>query len=126
VAHFAGGGGIASESGGRFVMRGINLALGEGPTHSLGQNEAVAQGAAHRGDVGLQGLRGGAGWIVAPEQLNQRFGRHHRTAVQAEHREDGARFPARNHDRRPVLPDLERSQNPQLHGLKRTHVNDRR
>jgi hypothetical protein len=126
LAGVASGRGIASQSSGRFITRRIDLALGEGPTRSCRQNEAVAQGAAHRGDVGLQGLRGGAGWIVAPEQLNQRFGRHHRTAVQTEHRKDGAWFPARNHDRRAILPDLERSQNPQLHGLKRTHVNDRR
>ena len=71
--------------------------------------------------MGLQGLRRGTRGIIAPKQLNQSFGRHDRTAVQAEHREDGARLPARNDDRRAVPPDLKRSQNPQLHGLKRTH-----
>jgi hypothetical protein len=35
--------------------------------------------------------------------------------VQPEHREDGTRFGARDSDGRSVLPDLERSQNPQFH-----------
>src|SRR5882757_6446004 len=113
LAGVASGSGIASQPSGRFITRGIDPALGESPTRSLRQNKAVAQGATQGGDVGLQGLRGGAGGIVAPEQLNQSYGRHDRTAVQAEHREDGARFSARNQDRRCVLPNLKRSQNPQ-------------
>jgi hypothetical protein len=72
--------------------------------------------------VGLQRLRGGARWIVAPQQLDERVGRHNRAAVQPEHREDGARLGARNRDRPAGLPDLERSQNPQLHHWKRSHV----
>ena len=126
LAGVAGGRGIASQSGGRFVTRGIDLALGEGPTRPLRQNEAVAQGATQRGDVGLQGLGGGARRILAPEQLDEGVGRHNGTAVQPEHREDGARFGARNRDGRAVLPDLERSQNPQFHRMKRTHIADRR
>ncbi|GFG50739.1 hypothetical protein MAGR_21800 [Mycolicibacterium agri] len=42
--------------------------------------------------------------------------------MQTEHREDRARFRARDGDRRAVLPDLERAKNPQLHGSKRNHV----
>ncbi len=46
LAGVAPGGGIAAQSGCRFVTRGINLTLGEGPTGSLGQDKAVTQGAA--------------------------------------------------------------------------------
>ena len=99
LAGVASGGGIASPSGGRFVTRGINLALGQGPTRSLRQNEAVAQGATQRGDVGLQGFGGGARRILAPEQFDECVGRHNRAAVQPEHREDGARFGARDQRR---------------------------
>src|SRR3984957_19763884 len=126
LASVASGSGIASEPSGRLITRGIDPTLGESPTRPLRQNKAVAQGAPQGGDVGLQGLRGGTRGIITPEQLNQSFGRHDRTAGQAEHREDGARLPARNDDRRAVPPNLKRSQNPQLHGLKRTHVTDRR
>ena len=122
LADVAGGRGIASQSGGRFITRGIDVALGEGPTRPLCQNEAVAQGATQRRDVGLQGLCGSAGRILAPEQLDEGVGRHNGTAVQSEHREDGTRFGARNHDRCAGLPDLERSQNPQFHRMKRTHL----
>ena len=76
--------------------------------------------------MGLQGLGGGAWRILAPEQLDERVGRHDRTTMQPEHREDGARFRARDSDGRPALPDLERSQNPQFHRWKRTHVDHRR
>jgi hypothetical protein len=72
--------------------------------------------------VGLQSLNGSAWRIVAPDQLHQQVGGHNRTTVQPEHREDGARFCARDSDGRTVLPDLERPQNPQLHRWKRTHV----
>jgi hypothetical protein len=62
--------------------------------------------------VGLQGLGGGAWRILTPKQPNERVGRHHRTTVQPEHREDGARLGARNIDGSAVLTDLERSQTP--------------
>jgi hypothetical protein len=42
--------------------------------------------------------------------------------VQTERREYRARFRARDGDRRAVLPDPERAQNPQLHGSKRNHA----
>jgi hypothetical protein len=42
--------------------------------------------------------------------------------VQPEHREDGARFHARDRDGRAVKPDLEWTQNPQFHRWKRTHL----
>ena len=125
LADVAGGGGITSQSGGRFVARGVNVALGEGPTRSRRQDKAVTQGATQRGDVGLQGFGGGARRILAPEQFDERVGRHNRAAVQPEHRENGAWFGARDSDGRPALSDLKRSQNPQLHGLKRSHVPDR-
>ena len=125
LAGVAGRCGIASESGGRFVTRRINLALGEGPTRPLRQNEAVAQGATQRGDVGLQGFGGGAWRILTPEQFDEGVGRDDRAVVQPEHREDGTRFGARDRDGCSVLSDLERSQNPQFHGLKRSHVPDR-
>ncbi len=126
LAGVAGGSGIASQSRGRFIARGIDLALGERPTRALRQNKAVAQGATQRRDVGLQGLGGGAGRILAPEQLDEGVGRHDGTAVQPEHREDGAGFGARDRDGCPVLPDLQRSQNPQFHRMKRTHNGHRR
>ena len=69
----------------------------------------------------LQGLGCCARWIVAPEQFDERVGRNDRTPVQTEHREDGPRLGARDRDRQTVLPNLERSQNPQLHRLKRSH-----
>ena len=108
--------------GGRLVARGIDLGRAQGPARALRQHEAVAEGATQRGDVGLQGLGGGARRIVAPEQLHERVGRHDGTAVQPEHREDGPRFGARDGDRQAVLPDLKRPQNPQLHRWKRSHV----
>ncbi len=126
LAGVAGGGGVTAHPGGQLVTRGINLGPGEGPARSLRHHDAVAEGAAQRGDVGLQGLGGGARRIIAPEQLDQRVGRDNRAAVQPEHREDGARFGARDRDGRTVLPDLERSQNPQFHRWKRTHVDHRR
>ena len=125
LAGVARGGGVTSQSGGRFVARGIDVARGEGPARSLRQDEAVAQGATQRGDVGLQGFGGGARWILAPEQFDECVCRHNRAAVQPEHREDDARLGARYGDGRPALSDLKRSQNPQLHGLKRSHVTDR-
>ena len=72
--------------------------------------------------MGLQGLGGGARRIIAPEEFHERVGGHDGTAVQPEHREDGPRFGARDGDRQAVLPDLKRSQNPQLHRMKRSHV----
>ena len=72
--------------------------------------------------MGLQGLGRGAWGIIAPEELEEGVGRYDRTGVQPEHREDGARFGARDGDRQAVLPDLQRSQNPQLHLLKGSHV----
>jgi hypothetical protein len=72
--------------------------------------------------MGLEGLGGGARGIIAPQELEQRVGRHDRTTVQPEHREDRARFGARDCYRGAVPPDLERSQNPQFHRMKRTHV----
>ena len=115
LADVAGRSGIASESGGRFVTRRINLALGKGPTRPLRHNESVAQGSTQRGDVGLQGFCGGAGRILAPEQLEQGVCGYHCTAAQPEHREDGTWFGARNRDRHTILPGLKRSQNPQFH-----------
>ena len=122
MAGVAGGRGITAHFGGQLVTRGISLGRAEDPARSLGQNEAVTEGAAQRGDVGLEGLGGGARRIIAPEKLEERFGRHDRTAVQSEHRKDGARFGARDHHRGAVTSDLKRSQNPQLHRMKRTHV----
>src|SRR6201997_5748556 len=89
LAGVAGGGGIASPSGGRFVTRGVNLALGEGPTRTLRQDEAVTEGTTQRGDVGLQRLGSRPGRILAPEQLDERLGRYDGTAVQPQHGEDG-------------------------------------
>src|SRR6185503_1796483 len=98
----------------------------QGPACSLRQHEAVAQTATQRGDVGLQGLGGCARRLVAPKQLDQRVRRHYRTTPKAEHRKDGPRFGARDRDGRAALPNLERSQYPQLHRLKRSHVSHRR
>jgi hypothetical protein len=75
--------------------------------------------------VGLQGFGGGARRILAPEQFDERVGRDNGAPVQPEHRQNGARFGARDSDGRSALSDLKRSQNPQLHGLKRSHVPDR-
>jgi hypothetical protein len=75
--------------------------------------------------MSLQSFGGGAWRILAPKQLDERVGWHDGTGVQAEHREDGARFGARDRDGRAILPDLERSQNPQFHPLKRSHICDR-
>ncbi|BBY83498.1 hypothetical protein MPUL_46560 [Mycolicibacterium pulveris] len=72
--------------------------------------------------MSLQGFRGGAGRLVAPQQLEEHVCGHDRAAVQSEHREDGARLRARDGHRQAVLPDLERTQNPQLHLLKRNHL----
>src|SRR6185295_13722475 len=55
-----------------------------------------------------------------------RVRRHYRTTPKAEHRKDGPRFGARDRDGRAALPNLERSQYPQLHRLKRSHVSHRR
>ncbi len=49
-----------------------------------------------------------------------------RLVAKSQHREDGARFGARDGDGRTVQPDLQRSQNPQLHRRKSTHVDHRR
>src|SRR3979490_1720337 len=65
LADVAGGSGITPQSGGRLVTRRIDLALGEGPTRALRQNEAVTQGATQRGNVGLQRFGGGARRILA-------------------------------------------------------------
>jgi len=72
--------------------------------------------------VGLQSLGGGPRRIIAPEEFHERVGRHHGTAVQPEHREDGPRFGARDRDRQAILPDLKRPQNPQFHLLKGSHL----
>ena len=79
---------------GQLVAGGVDLGRAQGPARALRQHEAVAQGATQSGDVGLQGLGGGARRIIAPEQFDERVGRHDRTAVQPEHREDGPRFGA--------------------------------
>ena len=115
LAGVPGGDGVAAHLGGRLVAGGIDLGGAQGPAGSLRQHEAVAKGATQRGDVGLQSLGRGARRIIAPEELHERVGRHDRAAVQPEHREDGARFGARDGDRQAILPDLQRSQNPQLH-----------
>jgi len=120
------GDGRAARSGEQLVAGGIDLGSTQGPACALRQHKAVAQGATQSGDVSLQGLGGGARRIPAPEQLDERVGRHDRTIVKPEHREDGARFGARYCDGRTVLPDLERSQNAQFHRWKRTHVCHRR
>ena len=114
--------GLAAQLRGQLVAGGINLGRAQGPAHPLRQHEAVAKGAAQRGDVGLQSLGGGARRIITPEELHERLGRHDGAAMQPKHREDGARFGARDGDRQAILPDLQRPQNPQLHVLKRSHV----
>ena len=122
LAGVPGGDGVAAHFRGRFVARGINLGCGQGPARSLRQHEAVAQSASQSGDVGLKGFFGSARWIITPQEFHERVGRHDGTAVQPEHREDGAGFGARDRDRQAILPDLQRPQNPQLHLLKRNHL----
>ncbi len=126
LADVTGGSGIASQSGGRSVTRRIKLALGQGPTRPLRENEPVAQHSTQRRDVGLQGLRSCAGRMLAPEQLEERLRGHDSTTVQPEHRQDGTWLGARNQDRRTVPPDLKRSQNPEFHQVKASHVSYRR
>lgn len=122
----AGGRGVTAQLGGQLVTRGIDLGRAENPAGAFGQHEAVAQRPTQCGDVGLQGLGGGARWLVAPEEIDQCLGRHDSTAVQPEHAEDRTRLGARYCDRGAVPPGLERSQNPQLHGLNGSHVSHRR
>ena len=98
--------GITAQSGGQLVAGGIDLAGVQGPAGPLRQHVAVTQGAAQRGDVGLQCLGGGPRRISAPEELREGVGRDDRTAMQPEHGEDGARFCAGNSDRQAILPDL--------------------
>jgi hypothetical protein len=107
-ADVAGGGGIASQPGCRFVTPRIDFTLGEGPTRPRGEDVAIAERATQCGDVGLQGFGGGAWRVLAPEQFDECGSRDHRSAVQPQHREDGARFGARDRDGRTVSPDLER------------------
>jgi hypothetical protein len=121
LADVASGGRVASHSGRHFVARGIDIGARQDPSRSLRQHDAVAESATQRGDVRLEGLVGRARRVVTPEQLDEVIGRDNRTTVQPEHREDGARFGARDRDRH-VPPNLERSQNPQLHRWKRSHV----
>src|SRR5262245_23109862 len=69
LAGVARGRSITSHFGSQLVPSGINLGPGKGPPRALGHYDAVAEGAAQRGDVGLQGLGGGARRIIAPQQL---------------------------------------------------------
>lgn len=98
--------GVSSRLGGPLVARGIHLRGVENPARSLGEDEPIAQRPAQRGDVSLQRLGRSARRLVTPEQIDQRFGRHDRTAVQTEHREDRTRFGARDCDRGAVVPGL--------------------
>ena len=70
----------------------------------------------------LAAVRGGSS---PAEQFDECVGRDDRAMVQPEHGEDYTRFGTRDRDRCSVLSDLERSANPQFHGLKRSHVPDR-
>lgn len=80
---------------------------------------------AERRDVSLQGLGGGTRRVLASEHGGEPVRRNYRSGVQPQHGEDGARLGARDRDRHAVLPDLQRSQNPQFHGWKRTHDDHR-
>ena len=69
------GDGGAPRCRGRLVSGGIDLGGAQGPACALRQHKAVAQGAAQRGDVGLQCLGGGARRVIAPEKFHERVGR---------------------------------------------------
>ncbi len=79
--------------------------LGRQPV-PLGQDETVAEGVTQCGDMGLERFDGGAWRTATPEQFHEHVGRHDRSAVQPEQREDGARFGAWDCDRQAILPDL--------------------
>ena len=53
LAGVAGGSGVTARLGRQFVARRIYLWPLQGPARSLGHHDAVAEGAAQRGDVGL-------------------------------------------------------------------------
>ncbi len=121
LSRVAGGDGVAAEPGGQLVAGGVNLGGRQDPARALRQHEAVAERATQGGDVGLHGFDGGPRRLVAPQEFDERVGRHHRSAVQPEHGEDRAWFGAGNRDRQAVLPDLHGPENAQLHLLKRSH-----
>ena len=71
------GSGGSAQSCRRLVTRRVRLCPGQRPAGSLGQHDSVVQHATQRGDVGLQGLIGGARRVIPPEQADQGVGRHH-------------------------------------------------
>jgi hypothetical protein len=101
-----GHGGVASESGCRLVTRRIDLALGERPPRSLGQVEAVTQRATQRGDMSLQRFGGGKWRVLTPQQFDKSIGGDDGAVIQPQHREDRARFGARDRDGSSVESDL--------------------
>ena len=114
--------GVPTLASGRHVAGGVDLGGAQRPAGALGDHAAVAKGATQGGDVGLKRLGRGARRFVAPHQLDERVGGHHRPAVQPQHGEDGTGFGTGDRDRQSVLPDAQRPKNPQLHLLKRNHM----
>ncbi len=84
--------------------------------------ERLAEGLSELGDVRLEYLRHGLGRALAPEGVDQLAGRNCLTRVQEQHSEERPRLPSLERDRPPVLGDLERPEDPEVHAAERTTV----
>ncbi len=80
----------------------------------LGEARAV-EGPAQRGDIGLQHATGGRRRVLLPDRLHQPLDADRAAGVEEQGGEQGARLGAPESDLPPVVPHLDRAQEPELH-----------